>query len=319
MGWSKLLLMAKKIFRRVLVYLWLIIAVNLLCYVTFGIPIACSAKLETDTNFLDTYLAPLIWFEIHGISFSPFFSLSALIHMIWIEIDLIDSDILGKEILDGPKGILKWFSNIVLFPLFSAIFYYLILVFLVFFIFCLSIIYLVLISIPYEAGIDWVVVNSSFYFEYPLHWFIGGVTELLISSFNSILFLVTFYFSFTRYPNYVKSVGKNSDVRLKARLLRFIKERRQLLSKIYLIYLIYLSPVIIAWLYPVIRIKWLGIQTINSTPEKIPVGFSVLAFLFILGLIITLVLIVRNNRKTWRINLKEELKEELKNESNQII
>ncbi len=149
---------------------------------------------------------------------------------------------------------------------------------------------------PYYFGVDDVIIKHSLYFEDPTH--VLGIHQLVIGFICSVLFLVTLYFSFHRNPNNFSSMHELG-------ILRFLKEKHNFLSKLYLIYLIYLIPSIFVWLYPVFRMNRLG-RDDNS--------FNYLALFFILGLVITIILIFRNNIKTMRINLKEELKEELMNE-----
>ena len=52
-------------------------------------------------------------------------------------------------------------------------------------------------------------------------------------------------------------------------------------------------------------------SNVNLHSEIIPVSFLILGYLFLSGLIITVFLILRNNIKTMKINLREELLEEL--------
>ena len=287
--------MTKKILVWIVLFCWHIIIANLifLLWVKMADPTA-----EGD---LDKFLK-LIWLgEINGIQFSP--SVTLLTIGVTVFFSIHEKIFISLP----PKGIYDWLKFIVLYPIFAfvigMIFGALILIALC----VLFIIIMFLVIMPYTQGIDWVINHSSFYFEHPTSYLVRGDRVSILSYLLSAIYLSIFYLSFIRFPRKFYQEKKYDG----ESIVLFCKNRHVFLSKFYLIFLIYLTPSIFAWLYPVVRNIFMDTSNVNLHSEIIPVSFLILGYLFLSGLIITVFLILRNNIKTMKINLREELLEEL--------
>ena len=75
-------------------------------------------------------------------------------------------------------------------------------------------------------------------------------------------------------------------------------------------YLFYLTPSIIVLILPVL-LSWFGL-----TQEKSPISLNILSSIFLLGLLLVIFKINKNNRKIKRELLKEEIKKEVLDEMN---
>jgi RsiW-degrading membrane proteinase PrsW (M82 family) len=123
--------------------------------------------------------------------------------------------------------------------------------------------------------------------------------------FNTLLFLIVLYLSFLKF----KDEDKLSNITfdgfddLSDFFINILK------TKVFRrLYLFYLTPSIIVWLYPTL-LSWFGL-----TQEKSPISLNILSSIFLLGLLLVIFKINKNNRKIKRELLKEEIKRELMQE-----
>lgn len=143
----------------------------------------------------------------------------------------------------------------------------------------------------------------------------------IIYGLNAFLFLVFLYFSLIRLPKHQQEkfnlkLLTGSQLSQTHTLLQRVesmpnrfKAMHNSFSKFYLVCLAYLSPSILIWFFPLIKIKWLRLS--DETNQDVLNDFNYIGILFIIGLQVTLTLVIRNNLRTMKINVKEEIKNEL--------
>ncbi len=120
--------------------------------------------------------------------------------------------------------------------------------------------------------------------------------------FNALLFLIVLFLSFLKFKDEDKLSNYTYD---KLPIVQdfFINILK---TKVFQrLYLFYLSPSVLVWLYPTL-LSWFGL-----IQEKSPISLNILSSIFLLGLLLVIFKINKTNRKIKRELLKEEIKKEL--------
>ncbi len=121
--------------------------------------------------------------------------------------------------------------------------------------------------------------------------------------FNALLFLIVLFHSFLLYEDENELSDSNNLPIVQEFLLRILKNKW-----FQRLYLFYISPSVIVWLYPTL-LSWFGL-----TQEKSPMLLNILSTIFLFGLLLVIFKINKNNKKVKRELLKEEIKKELMKE-----
>jgi hypothetical protein len=245
MGWSKLLLMAKKIFRRVLFYLSLIITVNGAFY--FSLNMYSSAhKTNLGTDPIISFyhlLFDILFDQSFGFFFSGLLSAVTLIVLLVIDFKSRKIESVIRESFSGFVDFL-----VVPFFIFWGIW------FLIF----LPILLMVIIIIFFfgvRIGFDRLYIDTS-YFNDPT----------ICLSYNFI------------YLDFVYAIL--SLLSLAWGLIRIHKKDRW--AYLFLLYALLNVPVNFSWIYPVI-LNWFG--ELPKGSSNIPLSYNIMGGVFIVSLI----------------------------------
>jgi len=176
-----------------------------------------------------------------------------------------------------------------------------------------NLVFLIFLKTPFSRG--WKVLIQSYYFEYPTSYFLifrehDGMSEFILGIIFSFIFFLFLFASFAKRSRFEKTELKSDSW-----VIDTLYEHHNKIRLIYFLYLIYLTPTIFAWLYPII-LNWLDKLPSNSLALA-PIRFSykVLSYLFISGFLFTIYAIFKNNRRVTMTDMKEEIKIELMKEN----
>ena len=165
------------------------------------------------------------------------------------------------------------------------------------------------LKVPYTIG--WEVLFKEEFFEYPstyifVHENYDSIGRFIIILIFSIIYLLFLFASFSKRSRFVKT-NLNSNNWEEDATYKFHNSMRL----IYFLYLIYLTPTIFVWLYPII-LNWLDKQPSDSLAfAQIRFPYKVLSYLFVSGLLFTIYKIIKNNRRVMMIDMREEIKIEI--------
>jgi hypothetical protein len=170
-----------------------------------------------------------------------------------------------------------------------------------------NVLYWYCLKTPFYRG-WWVLFNED-YFNYPTMYFFffrehDGISEFIFGLISSTIFLLFLFASFAKSSRFTKN-DKITEYKNwnKVRIMCFL-------------YLIYLTPTIFVWLYPII-LNWLDKLPSDSLAiYRIRFSYKVLSYLFVSGFILTLYNIIKNNRRVMMADMKAEIKNEILNEKN---
>jgi hypothetical protein len=168
------------------------------------------------------------------------------------------------------------------------------------------------LHIPYVRG--WHVLFLEDYFNYPTMYFYifgghDGMSEFIFGLIDSVIFLLFLFASFAKRSRFTKN-----ELETDSWAVNTAYKYHNKIRLIYLLYLIYLTPTIFVWLYPII-LNWL--DKLPSDPfSRIRFSYKVLSYLFVSGFILTIYKIIKNNRRVMMANMKAEIKNEILNEKN---
>ena len=174
--------------------------------------------------------------------------------------------------------------------------------------------FLFFLHIPYVRG--WHVLLLEDYFNYPTMYFyifggLNGMSEFIFGLISSVIFLSCFFASFTKRSRFTQNELKTDSWAADTAFKYHNKIRL-----IYFLYLIYLTPTIFVWLYPII-LNWLDKLPYDSLAfYRIRFSYKVLSYLFVSGFILTIYAIIKNNRRVMISDMKAEIKNEILNEKN---
>lgn len=162
--------------------------------------------------------------------------------------------------------------------------------------------YLIFIHIPF---IYW----RAFYWFDPFSYFGNvfapkGFLNMFIynkEGYKETLPMLTFFIGTNLYLA-VLYISINANLVFKDKYIKW--------SVIPKLYFLYLTPVMITWLYPVL-IDWFNTEAIYKNYVETGVGNQILACYFILGLIFTIFQIVKARFKNYLSSKKEEIKSEI--------
>jgi len=174
--------------------------------------------------------------------------------------------------------------------------------------------FLFFLKIPYFRG--WDVLFLEDYFNYPTVYFYifsghDGMSEFIFGLITSTIFLLFFLASFSKKSRFTKN-----DLKTHSWAADTAYKYHNKLRIIYFLYLIYLTPTIFVWLYPII-LNWLDKLPSDSLAiYRIRFSYKVLSYLFVSGFILTIYKIIKNNRRVMMADMKAEIKNEIVNEKN---
>ena len=174
--------------------------------------------------------------------------------------------------------------------------------------------FLFFLKIPYSRG--WNVLFLEDYFNYPTVYFyifggLDGMTEFIFGLISSAIFLLFLFASFAKRSRFTKN-----ELETDSWAFNSLYKYHNKIRIIYFLYLIYLTPTIFVWLYPVI-LNWLDKLPSDSLAfYRIRFSYKVLSYLFIPGFILTIYKIIKKNRRVMMADMKEEIKNEILNEKN---
>jgi hypothetical protein len=174
--------------------------------------------------------------------------------------------------------------------------------------------FLFFLKIPYSRG--WNVLFLEDYFNYPTVYFyifggLDGMTEFIFGLISSAIFLLFLFASFAKRSRFTKN-----ELETDSWAFNSLHKYHNKIRIIYFLYLIYLTPTIFVWLYPVI-LNWLDKLPSDSLAfYRIRFSYKVLSYLFIPGFILTIYKIIKKNRRVMMADMKEEIKNEILNEKN---
>lgn len=177
-----------------------------------------------------------------------------------------------------------------------------------------NIIFLLFLGIPYFRG--WQVLFLEGYFSLPTVYFYifseqDGIAEFIFGLISSSIFLLFLFASFAKRSRFTKNEYKTDDW-----VVNLAYNYHNKLRLIYFLYLIYLTPTIFVWLYPII-LNWLDkLPNDSLTFYRIRFSYKVLSYLVVSGFILTIYKIIKNNRRVMIADMKEEIKNEILNEKN---
>jgi len=192
-----------------------------------------------------------------------------------------------------------------------------------------------LIEVPYFIG--WRFLLNPDYSHYLPYLYYSGGNEFLFRIVLTITFFIILSLCFdnsltkgnlTEVDEEVSDYGSltnNSDLPLINKLLLFvlnspkkirkyvknqIKSNKISIRFLFVVYLLYLSPSIFVWLYPVLC-NWFG--NFNYPTRFLQIVNS---YIFLAGLLVVIIQLFINNKKVKRELLKEEIKKEVMEEIN---
>ena len=175
------------------------------------------------------------------------------------------------------------------------------------FLLLLQIILKLVFFIPYEG---WLVM-WHFIKHYNTFYELPKITELdeqMIQDISINFFIVTLIFLFILLKTFSISKFKNKNYNDTSSILNYYLLLILNSKFCQSFYLFYLTPSIIVLILPVL-LSWFGL-----TQEKSPISLNILSSIFLLGLLLVIFKINKNNRKIKRELLKEEIKKEVMDE-----
>lgn len=178
---------------------------------------------------------------------------------------------------------------------------------------------LILIKVPYDRGWDVLLYSEQgnyIFFNNPILYFLifedgGFFGELFIGVIQSSIFYFVLMASFCKRRRFEED---NSQSKF---LNWFIKSDFNLHKKfrfIYFLYLLYITPSILVWLYPnvLMWLSWFDNFSVDSYDFKsIWPSHFFLSFLFVLGFFSVVKYIIQHNKSARREELKDEIKNEI--------
>lgn len=177
-----------------------------------------------------------------------------------------------------------------------------------------NILFQIFLHIPYGRG--WKVLFVDGYFNSPTVYFYifgehDGMSEFIFGLISSAIFLLFLFASFAKRSRFTKN-----ELETDSWVANTAYKYHNKIRLIYFLYLIYLTPTIFVWLYPII-LNWLDkLPSDSLTVSRIRFSYKVLSYLFVSGFILTIYKIIKNNRRVMMADIKAEIKNEILNEKN---
>lgn len=177
-----------------------------------------------------------------------------------------------------------------------------------------NILFQIFLHIPYVRG--WKVLFVDGYFNFPTVYFYifgehDGMSEFIFGLISSAIFLLFLFASFAKRSRFTKN-----ELETDSWVANTAYKYHNKIRFIYFLYLIYLTPTIFVWLYPII-LNWLDkLPSDSLTVSRIRFSYKVLSYLFVSGFILTIYKIIKNNRRVMMADMKAEIKNEILNEKN---
>jgi hypothetical protein len=246
------------------------------------------------------FLSSLLFKDnISGLPFSIALSLLSVIAFIIYEYNFTFKNIDTYEIITYFKLSASYLiASIVIFQILLGYIYFIL--------FLSELGYLFLFNIPYERG--WLYVTDYRYFNNPNIYFENIRNDSPIKGFilgiiYSVIYLFTIVLIFYRTSKFSSIYHTNQ------RKLFFAHRILKLLSNVYIVYV---SPVVFAWMYPIL-LYWFGRITkpsdLYNTNWFVHNILTILIMLSIVGVIYKL---ITYNRSIFFADFKEEIKRELR-------
>lgn len=178
---------------------------------------------------------------------------------------------------------------------------------------------LFLTKVPYDRGWNILLYSEQgdyIFFNNPILYFLafdylGFWGELIVGAIMSLIFYFVLCATFCKRSRFEED---NSQSKF---LNWFIKNDFNLHKKfrfIYFLYLLYITPSILVWLYPnvLMWLSWFDNFSVDSYDfESIWPSHFFLSFLFVLGFFSVVKYIIQHNKSARREELKEEIKNEI--------
>jgi hypothetical protein len=177
-----------------------------------------------------------------------------------------------------------------------------------------NVLFLFFLKIPCSRG--WNVLFLEDYFNYPTVYFYifgghDGMTEFILGLIYSAIFLLFLIASFAKRSRFTKN-----ELETDSWAANTAYKYHNKIRIIYFLYLIYLTPTIFVWLYPII-LNWLDkLPSDSLTVSRIQFSYKVLSYLFVPGFILTIYNIIKKNRRVMMADMKAEIKNEILKEKN---